>query len=95
MWILHIFASDPSWNHTKELVALYANSTSQVIKRYAALAIRSTGKRAEAVAIKDDYAAASPLMKLAILFASKNLGVDERKHWKLANGISGGIEKLI
>lgn len=95
MWILHIFASDPAWNHTKELVALYTSSASQVIKRYAALAIQSTGKRAEAVAIKDDYAAASPLLKLAILFASKNLGVDERKHWKLVNSVSGGVEKLI
>lgn len=95
MWILHIFASDPAWNHIRELVALYSSSNSQVVMRYCALAIQSTGKRAEAIAIKDDYAAATPLLKLAILFASNNLGVDERKHWKLANGVSGVIEKLI
>lgn len=95
MWILHIFASAPAWNHAKDIVALYSSSTSEVIKRHAALAIHSSGNRSEAVSIKDDYVGASPLLRLAILFASRKLGVDERKHWKLANGVSGGIEKLV
>lgn len=95
MWILHIFASASVWNHAKDIVALYSSSTSEVIKRHAALAIHSSGNRSEAVAIKDDYVGASPLLRLAILFASRKLGVDERKHWKLANGVSGGVEKLV
>ncbi|CAG0958387.1 hypothetical protein ANAEL_00476 [Anaerolineales bacterium] len=95
MWILHIFASSSDWNHAKDIVALYSASTSEVIKRHAALAIHSSGNRSEAVAIKDEYVGASPLLRLAILFASRKLGGDERKHWKLANGISGGIEKLV
>jgi hypothetical protein len=32
---------------------------------------------------------------MAILFLSRKLGQDERKHWKLSNGVSGGVEKLI
>jgi hypothetical protein len=95
MWILHIFASSPEWNHTKEIVALYAESTSEVVKRHAALAIHSSGNRSEALVVKDDYSSASPLLKLAILFASQKLGNDERKHWKLSNRVSGVIEKLI
>ncbi|MDP1831347.1 MAG: RNA-directed DNA polymerase [Geothrix sp.] len=95
MWILHIFASGSVWNHAGDIVSLYSESTSEVVKRHAALALHSSGNRSEAVAIKDDYVGASPLLRLAILFASRKLGVDERKHWKLANGISGAIEKLI
>lgn len=95
MWILHVFASSATWNHAKDIVALYLSSNAEVIKRYAALALHSTGSRAEAVAIKDDYTGASPLLRLALLFASTKLGHDERKHWKLSNGVSGGIEKLI
>ena len=95
MWILHIFASAKDWDHTRDIITLYTQSGSEVIKRYAALAISVAGDRAQAVAIKDDYIAASPLLKLAILFASRKLGNDERKHWRLANGVSGGVEKLI
>ncbi|HAL37791.1 MAG TPA: hypothetical protein DCP03_06595 [Polaromonas sp.] len=94
-WILHIFASESAWNHATDIVALYSESTSEVIKRHAVLVVHSSGNRSEAVAIKDDYVGASPLLRLAILFASRNLGADERKHWKFANGVSGGIEKLI
>jgi hypothetical protein len=61
MWILHIFASAPEWNHARDIVSLYAGSTSEVIGRHAALAIHSSGNRSEAVAIKDDYVAASPV----------------------------------
>lgn len=95
MWILHVFASSTSWNHAKDILALYLGSNSEVVKRHAALALHSTANRAEAVAIKDDYTGASPLLRLALLFASKKLGQDERKHWKLSNGVNGGIEKLI
>jgi hypothetical protein len=95
MWILDIFASSNSWNHVKEITGLYRDSRSEVIKRYAALAIHTSGSRAEALAVKDDYVAASPMLKSAILFATRKLGVDERKHWKLSRNISGVVEKLI
>ncbi len=42
---------------------------------------------------KDEYTAASPLLRLALLFATRKLGNDERKHWRLA--VSGSLEKLI
>lgn len=95
MWILHIFASAPAWNHTQDIIKLYSESTSEIVKRFASLAIHSSGTRAQALALKDEYPAASPLLKLAILFATKKLGNDERKHWRLAQGVSGSVEKLI
>ncbi|MFJ3151374.1 RNA-directed DNA polymerase [Pseudomonas hunanensis] len=95
MWVLHIFASSPRWNHSEEIFQLYSETTSEIIKRLAALVVYTSGTRAHALAIKDDYTNASPLLKMAILYASKKLGPDERKHWKLSNGISGAIEKLI
>ncbi len=95
MWILHIFASAPAWNHAQDIIKLYSESTSEIVKRFAALAIHSSGTRSQALALKDEYPAASPLLKLAILFATKKLGNDERKHWRLAQGVSGSVEKLI
>jgi hypothetical protein len=95
MWVLHIFASSAEWNHTTELTAIYTAATSEVAKRYAALAAFTSGTRATALAIKDDYVAASPLLRLAILAAVRRLGEDERKHWKLANSVSGVLEKAL
>lgn len=95
MWILFIFSTSEKWNHVAEIVALYRSSGSEVVKRLAALAICASGTRAEALAVKDDYVAASPLLRHAILFSSRKLGKDERKHWRLAVGVSGIIEKLI
>ncbi len=95
MWMLYIFTTSEDWNQIKDIIQLYQNGSSEVIKRYAALAIAKGGSRAEALIIKDDLNAASDLLRLAILEASRKLGKDERKHWKLANQINGIIEKVI
>lgn len=95
MWILHIFASSSLWNHSEEIFQVYSETSSEIVKRIAALVVFTSGTRAHALAVKDDYNNASPLLKMAILYASKKLGIDERKHWKLAHGVSGAIEKLI
>lgn len=95
MWMLHVLASGAEWNHAKDVSAVYAEATSEVVKRQAALALSQSGSRAEVVSIRDDFANAGPLVRLGLLVASRKLGADERKHWKLANGVSGAIEKLI
>lgn len=95
MWILHIFAAAVAWNHAKDICAIYAHARSEVVRRYAALAIGASGTRAEVVSIKDDYTSASPLLKLAILVATRKLGGDERKHWKQTISVSGVIDKLV
>ncbi|RNC85218.1 MAG: RNA-directed DNA polymerase [Balneola sp.] len=95
MWILWIFSTSEDWNHSKDIIELYQNSNSEVLKRYAALAIGKCGNRAEALVIKNDFPASSDILKLAILSSSNKLGKDERKHWKLANQIDGILEKKI
>lgn len=95
MWILYIFSTSEDWNQVHDIVELYKNANSEVVKRYAALAIAVCGSRAEALMVKDDLSAVSDLVRLAILSASNKLGNDERKHWKLANQISGVAEKIV
>ena len=95
MWILHIFSTSSEWVDVREIVNLYQGTTSEVIKRFAAIAISVCGSRAEALAMKSDLSRASSLLRLAILCASKKLGKDERKHWKLSNQTHGILEKTI
>lgn len=95
MWILHIFSTSADWNHVGDIVSLYQQSTSDVVKRYAALAIAVCGTRAEALVVKDELAGATSLLRLAILAASHKLGKDERKHWKLSHDIRGILEKFV
>jgi hypothetical protein len=95
MWVLYIFSTSSDWNHVKDVLGIYKRSNSEVVRRYAALALAASGRRSDALAIKDDYTASSPLLQLSLLFACRRLGTDERKHWKLANQVAGVIEKLI
>ena len=95
MWILFIFSTSDEWNHIDNIIEIYQNSRSEVVRRYAALAISRSGSRNEALIIRDDINSASPLLKLAILESSKKLGKDERIHWKRANRFTGVIEKII
>jgi hypothetical protein len=95
MWVLHIFASSPDWNHAKEIMKLYSESSSEVIKRSCALVIHKSGTRAQAVVMKDSYSTGSPMLKLGILCATHKLGADERKHWKIVQGVSGVVEKQV
>lgn len=95
LWMLHVFTTSEDWNQITDIIKLYQNSSSEIIKRYTALAIANGGTRAEALIIKDDYNSASDILRLAILASSNKLGKDERKHWKLANQINGVIEKNI
>ncbi len=95
MWILHIFSTSEQWNQVNDIIDLYQRSTSEVVKRYAALAISVCGSRAEALVVKQNFSIASDLHRLAVLAATKKLGKDERHHWKQANQIKGITEKIL
>ena len=95
MWVLHIFSTAEDWGHASDITAIYQKSNSEIVKRYAALAIAEGGARASALAVKDDLPNASSLLRLAILCASNKLGNDERKHWKQANQTQGILEKYV
>ena len=95
MWVLYVFSTSDDWNQITDIIKLFQTTSSEVVKRYAALAIAKGGSRAEALVIKDHLNSSSDMLRLAILEASKKLGNDERKHWKLANQINGIVEKII
>jgi hypothetical protein len=95
VWILDLFANNSSWNHAKLLVKLFRETESQVIRRYAALAIGRCGSRAEALIFKDHIHSASPLTRTAILIASNKLPTDERNHWRGSLRLSDAFEKQI
>lgn len=95
MWILYIFSTSPGWIPASKLARLYEQSTSAVVKRYAALAISTCGTRAEALAIREDLPSASGWLRLAIVAASRKLGDDERKYWRRANPSGDVVEQLL
>lgn len=95
MWILNIFATSPEWKNNNELVAIYKKSQSEVVKRYAALSLAQSCTRAQALHTKRDFQNASPMLKLAILLCSTQLGIDEKKHWKRTLALTGFLEKKI
>src|SRR5437773_6465304 len=93
IWILHLFFQNANWDHANSLLRIYNNSSSHMIRRYAALAISSSGSRAHAIALKDDFIGAPPLLRTAILLASSRLGDDERRFWIRNLGLSDQLEK--
>jgi hypothetical protein len=82
VWALDIFARNASWNHADRLTAIFNNSRSDVIRRYAALAVGMCGKRSHIAALKDGFDSASHLTRSAIIVATKRLPPSERYHWK-------------
>jgi hypothetical protein len=95
MWVLNLFAESPEWNNAEDIRAIYSMTTSQIVKRYAALALAQTGTRSHALTVRSDFANASPLLKTAILLCTRKLGADERGHWKRLSGITGFLEKKL
>ncbi|MCF6344004.1 MAG: RNA-directed DNA polymerase [Devosiaceae bacterium] len=95
MWVLSIFLKDNEWNNSDKLIKIFTETHSEVVRRYAALAIEKNGKRAEALSVQELFERASPLLKLAILRTTRLLGRDERRFWKQKQLISGVLEKRI
>lgn len=95
MWVMSVFMSSEDWNNADKLLKIFSETHSEVVKRYSALALEKNGSRAQALALKDHFDHASPMLKLALLRATRLLGSDERKFWKRSKGISGHLEKRV
>ncbi len=95
MWVLSIFMSNSTWNNANKILKIFSETQSEVVRRYAALAIEMNGSRAQALSLRDHFDHASPLLKLALLRATRLLGADERRFWKRGKMISGHLEKRI
>ncbi len=94
IWILHLFALSRDWNHAEVLLRIFRETHSDVIRRYAALALKSCGTRAEAILIARYLQTASPLCRTAILLATSRMGVDERKYLRRSLRLLDSFEKV-
>ena len=81
IWILDLFGTNPAWNQANELGKVFKTTSSQAVRRYAALALSASGRRSQALSFKDTFLSSEPLTRLALLRGSRKLGADERKHW--------------
>jgi hypothetical protein len=95
VWVLNVFTSSPNWGGAGEILRIFNTHPSDVVRRFAALALYANGSRADAVALRSGYANSSPLTRLAILLASRKQGRDERRHWRQTLQLMGVLERLL
>ena len=94
VWTLSIFQHDREWDHGGDLLRIFRETSSDTVRRFAALALAKSGTRAEAVAVKEYLSAGSPLSRTAMLLATANLGDDERQHLRKSLRLRDPLEKL-
>lgn len=94
IWALHTFAQHDKWDHGEDLLRVFRETNSDVVRRYAALALAMSGTRAQAVKIKEYMHSASPLCKTAMLLATAKLGTDERKFLRKSLHLTDPLEIL-
>ena len=82
VWLLHVFAEAKGWRQAGVIRQIYTAARSEAVKRYACLALAAAGGRSDVLVTRNDLERASPMLRTAILLAWRELGRDERKHWK-------------
>jgi hypothetical protein len=78
-----------------KLKHLSEHTNDNAVLREALYAISRVGSRAHALTIKERYSSVSDVVRPCIVAATKKLGADERKFWRLKVGISDPYEKLM
>jgi hypothetical protein len=94
VWILSIFQNHKSWNHADELLRIFRETNSDTVRRFAALALATSGTRSQALAVKEYLGSGSPLCRTASLLATAKLPKDERQYFAKSLGLSDSLEKL-
>lgn len=94
IWILHVLGQHSHWDHGEEILRVFRETSSDVVRRYAVLALATSGSRAQAVAIKDYLNSGSPLCRTAMLLATAKLGSDERRFLRASLRLSDPFEKM-
>jgi hypothetical protein len=94
IWILHVFAQHDKWNHGEDLLRVFRETNSDVVRRYAALALATSGARAQALKMKEYMNSGSPLCRTAMLLATAKLGTDERKFLRKSLRLNDPLEMV-
>ncbi len=94
IWALSLFHDHCGWNHSQDLLRIFRETNSDTIRRFAALALATSGTRAEAIQTPKHFGCGSALCRTAILFATAKMGTDERKYWKQSQRLTDPLERL-
>jgi hypothetical protein len=94
VWALSIFADNAVWDHAESLLKILRESHSDVVRRFAALALGASGSRAQVVHIKQYFVSASSLCRTALMLASAKMGSDERKYLRQSLRLDDSFERL-
>ena len=94
IWILSIFASNSVWDHADSLLKIFRETHSDAVRRFAALALGTSGTRAQVIHVKQYLSAASSLSRTALMLATAKMGRDERKYLKQSLRLHDSFEKL-
>ena len=95
IWILHLFHKNSVWINADSLLNIFQRHPSQLVKRHAALGLSASGSRVHALALKEHFASAPPLLKTAILIGTKSLGDDERRYWLNSLKLTDPLERIV
>jgi hypothetical protein len=95
VWILNLFFERRTWNHAPRLARIFAETLSPAVKRFSALALSTSGTRAEAITAMRAFRGSLPLVRSALLLASVNLGRDERKFTMKSLQMSNHLERVL
>ena len=94
IWVLSIFADNSIWDHAESLLRILREARSDAIRRFAALALGTSGSRAQVVHVKQYLSSASSLSRTALMLATAKMGTDERKYLKQSLKLHDSFEKL-
>jgi len=94
IWVLSIFAETAVWDHAESLLRILREARSDAVRRFAALALGTSGSRAEVIHVKQYMASASSLCRTALMLATAKLGKDERKYLRQSLRLGDSCEKI-
>jgi hypothetical protein len=94
IWVLSLFHDHSDWNHSQDLLRIFRETSSDTVRRFAALALATSGTRSEAIQTPKHLGCGSSLSRTAILLATAKMGSDERKYLRQSQHLSDPLERL-
>jgi hypothetical protein len=95
VWILSLFSEKKNWNNAPRLARIFVEAQSDAVKRYAVLALSTSGTRAESIMAMRSFRGSVPMVRTALLSASVNLGRDERRFMMKSLQLTNLLERII
>jgi hypothetical protein len=94
IWILSIFAHDEAWNSAESILRVFREARTDAVRRFAALALATSGTRAQVISVKHYLQSASSLSRTAMMLATTRMGQDERRFFRQSLRLHDSLERL-